>query len=581
MLSARSGFCVYWRTMSAGNSSLVIVAAVLFAGGALAHYDALLALPAGVILAIARLWRDRRRIGQTIIAVTIAMLIGGLLLALFYFPLLRSPYIGGTLYYLSGRIGGQVYNHLRSTFELSAVYDTVYFLAAVLLALAGQTLATWARWGRVGLAVACVSIVAAATGLVRPELWLWSNSTLAWLPFVILLAGAVLVPRQPASVRAMWLWMGLPALFYLFFVAVPLTHIYTALPALALLASIGLTNLWRWLAGKSRIALYAASMGGVAVYALCGFYTIMVFVDHTPEYRRTFPQSSNPLYWTPYKRMPQAGWFGFPYRAGWKVVGQLMDEKRLAGTYDSNEEQDITDYYTRHAVRLSCATPDFYIVALNVQDEVNIRWDQIEREYSPIIVVTVGGQPKLTVYRRGVITTSPEIYRSEDYDSLFDRGSTPERVAIPRLQEMGEVNWSEYVPLDVTIGGFARLTGYKVDDEYATPGGYVELTLLWQALQPTPVDYHVFTHLHDGKTMRGQLDGQPGCGNIPTSHWRPGEFIIDPYRIPINDDASPGPVPLTVGMYDFSTMQRLPVYTADGSLSGDNVYLADVMIKAR
>ena len=80
-----------------------------------------------------------------------------------------------------------------------------------------------------------------------------------------------------------------------------------------------------------------------------------------------------------------------------------------------------------------------------------------------------------------------------------------------------------------------------------------------QALKPAPIDYQVFTHLYDGEMIRGQLDGQPVCDNQPTSRWQPGQIIADPYRIPIRGDAPTGSVPLTVGMYDLATMQRLPI----------------------
>jgi len=76
--------------------------------------------------------------------------------------------------------------------------------------------------------------------------------------------------------------------------------------------------------------------------------------------------------------------------------------------------------------------------------------------------------------------------------------------------------------------------------------------------------------------MCGQLDGQPICGNRPTSEWQPGQIIVDPYRIPIKSDATLGPVPLTMGMYDWATMKRLPVMTPDGSDAGDTIYLTDV-----
>jgi hypothetical protein len=388
----------------------------------------------------------------------------------------------------------------------------------------------------------------------------------------------MLAPRQSMGLRALWLWLGVPALFYLFFVALPLTHIHTAFPAWAMLAGWGLADLLRWLMNKSRIAPRVVAVGGAAVYALCGFYAIMLFVDHTPEYQRTFPQFKNPLYWTPYERMPEAGLFGFPYRAGWKVVGYLMDEGVLVGTYDSNEEQAITSYYTRQAMRLGCASPDMYIIAIDVQDEIPVRWEQIEEAYRPVAVVEVGGQPKITVYQRDA--TGPSVaYRIEDYDWAFDLKSTPDRVAWLSPDRLEASIPGEYVLHEATFGDVARLLGYTVNTSHAVPGGYVELTLLWQALEPTSVDYHVFTHLYDGEAMQGQLDGQPVCDTYPTSRWLPGQVIADPYRVPIWGDAHPGRVPLLVGLYDFATMKRIPVTAPDGAPAGDSVYLTDVEIR--
>jgi 4-amino-4-deoxy-L-arabinose transferase-like glycosyltransferase len=561
-----------------GRGSLVIVSAAFFACGVLAHYDAVLALPAGLLLVATRLWRDRQKGWRALVPIVAAALVGLALLGLFYVPLLRGPYAGATSYYVSGRIGSGFYNHLGTTFELSAVYDAIYLLAVMGLALAGQIVVTWGRWRRVGLVLALALLALVVTGLVWPGRWVVGERTLAWMPFAILLAGTVLAPRQAANERALWLWLAVPALFYLFLVALPLTHIHTAFPAWALLAGIGLARLGCWLTSKSRRVLRVVAVGGVAMYALCGYYAVMMFVSHTPEYRRTFPQFRNPVYWTPYEQMPEAGLFGFPYRAGWKVVGRLMDAGVLVGTYDSNEEQEITDYYTRQAVRLGCATPDMYVIAANVQDQVPVPWKQIEEEYKAIATITVGGQPKITVYGREG-SGQPQVYRVEAYDWLFDLGSTPDRVAWLPPDRLEAAIPAGYVPYEVTFGNVARLLGYTVDTSHAVPGGYVELTLLWQALEPTPVDYHVFTHLYDGEVMRGQLDGQPVCGGFPTSRWQPGQVIADPYRIPVWGDAPPGQVPLLVGLYDFVTMQRLSVTSPDGSPAGDNVHLTDVKIR--
>lgn len=564
---------------ASGRGSLAALGAILFAGGSLAHYDVVLALPAGLFLVGARLWLDRRRGWRALVPVVCAALVGIVLTGAFYLPFLRSPYVGDASGYVAGRIGGGFHNNLWSAFELSAVYDAVYLLALTGIGLVGRTLVAWARWGWLGLVLSIGLLVAAITGLLWPQWWDVDHSTMAWIPHAVLLTGALLSPGQPAGTRAAWLWLGFPTLFYLFFVATPLTHVYTAFPACAVLAGLGLTGALRWLAGRSRGALGAFGAVGLALYGLCTAYAIMLFVDHTPEYRRTFPQFRSPIYWTPYDQMPSAGLFGFPYRAGWKVVGYLMDQGKLVGSYASNEKWKVTNYYTRQALRLDCACPDVYITAVNVQDEVSVPWGQIEAQYQPVVVVTVRGQPKLTVHKRDA-HGEHEVYRTEEYGWAFDLGSTPDRVAASALDLMARTTPGGYIPREATIGGFARLVGYTIDTANAVPGGYVGLTLVWQGLESPSLDYHVFTHLYDGETMRGQWDGQPVCGSLPTSHWEPGQFVVDPYRIPINEHAQPGAVPLTVGMYNLRTMERLSVSTPDEATIGDTVHLTNVEIRS-
>ena len=562
------------------HDSLVIVSAILFAGGLLSHYDAALALPAGLLLIGARLWQERRRIWRALLPVALSALIGAILIGLFFVPFLRSSHVEYATSYVSTRVGERFHNNLWPTFELSAVYNSVYFLAMMALLLAGQTLNTWAGWGRTGLALSGGLLAAAATGLIWPELWVFEGSTLAWIFSLLLLLGALLSPDQPATVRAVWLWLGVPALFYLFFVAIPLTHVYTLFPAWAMLVGIGLDNLGRWLVNRSRFTLYVVSAGGAAFYALCGFYPVMLFVDYTPEYLHTFPQAKSPIYWTPYEEMPKVGLYGFPYRVGWKAIGYLMENGELTSSYDSNKKARATSYYTLQAPRLDCASPDMYIIAPDVLDETPLRWDQIQAEYSPTARVTVRGQPRLTVYTRGASAGPPETFRVEDYEHLFDLGMTPERLAQPAPPDIDPERLREYTSQEAIIGGFAHLQGYKVDTAHAAPGGYVELTLLWKVLDLAPIDYQVFTHLYDGAVMHGQSDGQPVCGNLPTSQWRKGQLIVDPYRIPIKNDAQPGSVPLTIGMYNLATMHRQTVSLPDGSPAGDSVHLTDITIQS-
>jgi hypothetical protein len=588
---------------SKGHGSLILVSATLFAAGSLAHYDAVLALPAGLLLIGARLWSRRREFRPALIPMLAAVAIGLAIIGLFYLPFLQDPSVRYVSSYITERIGGSVYNNLQSTFVLSSVYDSVYFLILMLLALAVTLLTTWAKWGRLGWVIGSILLVATITAMIWPELWLVGETTLAWIPYATLVFGASLAPGQSMGRRAVWIWLAVPSIFYLFFVASPRTHVHTFFTAWAILAGMGLALVARWLASRPRGVRWTGYALAVVLYLLCGYYAIIMFIDHTPEYRRTFPESKHPIYWTPYDQIPEQGLFGFPYRAGWKVVGYLADRGQLGDHYDSNEERTITDYYTRQTMRWECANPDVYITAVNVQDEVYLPWNDLRASHQPAVEVAIEGEPKLTIHAHDV-SGPAETYPVEAYADLFDRGTTPDKYAwhVPGMQRGPNLPTEDHASqasLDtipdgfaspgrlvkagtsIIVGDFARLIGYRLDSDNAFPGGYVDLTLLWEGLAAPSTDYTVFTHLHDEAGMRGQLDGPPVCGNRPTTSWRPGERIIDRYRIPVWDDTPAGTIHLTIGMYDLRTLERLELSTSDGLWAGDSLNLTEVEIRER
>ena len=124
--------------------------------------------------------------------------------------------------------------------------------------------------------------------------------------------------------------------------------------------------------------------------------------------------------------------------------------------------------------------------------------------------------------------------------------------------------------LNIDFGGQARLLGSAVQPPRARPGDVVEVTLYWQALQDVKADHSVTVQVfgRDGQRI-GQRDSFPGLGSYPTSEWRKGQVIVDGYRVPIDPEAS-APVEATVdvGLYDLSTMDRLPALDAAGRKLG-------------
>ncbi|TKJ30716.1 MAG: hypothetical protein CEE40_04280 [Chloroflexi bacterium B3_Chlor] len=128
------------------------------------------------------------------------------------------------------------------------------------------------------------------------------------------------------------------------------------------------------------------------------------------------------------------------------------------------------------------------------------------------------------------------------------------------------------------LGEGVVLLGYDVD-ETVRAGDAIELILYWQCVGKMDQSYTVFTHLPDeANVIRGQKDSVPADGEAPTSTWVEGEVISDGYEILLDAQAPAGEYEIEIGMYDADTMQRLPVYDAQGVPQGDRILLATVQV---
>ncbi|HET91932.1 MAG TPA: DUF2723 domain-containing protein [Chloroflexi bacterium] len=115
-------------------------------------------------------------------------------------------------------------------------------------------------------------------------------------------------------------------------------------------------------------------------------------------------------------------------------------------------------------------------------------------------------------------------------------------------------------------------------------GRPLHLTLTWHALTTPRDSYTVFIHLIDGagRPVLGH-DYTPLGGACPTylwfPKWLPGQSFIDPYRLVVPADLSPGDYWLEVGLYGMTSLRRLPVVDLTGHLAGDRVILGPVRVE--
>lgn len=120
--------------------------------------------------------------------------------------------------------------------------------------------------------------------------------------------------------------------------------------------------------------------------------------------------------------------------------------------------------------------------------------------------------------------------------------------------------------------GKIALLNVELEPGDLAPGGQLPVTLTWQGLTGMNEDYTVFVQVLDAADrIVGQVDAWPVQGTFPTSQWRPGEVITDPYVVQLSPDLAPGDYRLHVGLYLLATGQRLAVIDKAGDAVDDKV----------
>lgn len=135
-------------------------------------------------------------------------------------------------------------------------------------------------------------------------------------------------------------------------------------------------------------------------------------------------------------------------------------------------------------------------------------------------------------------------------------------------------------PLQANLGGMVQLLGYAMSADRVKAGDELKLTLYWQALGEMKTSYTVFTHLVDESGgIWGQKDDLPVDRTYLTTEWRVGEIVIDKYEIEVDPNTVPGEYTLEVGMYEWTSGERLPVLSADGQVEDNRVLLGMVWVE--
>jgi hypothetical protein len=575
-----------WQAPKALGRYLTL-AALLWATGLLSHYDAVTTAVPVVVVFVALLWQ-RRVPWRTLVRATIpAVLLGGGLLALFYLPYLLHPRFQSTVTYLMDQrfVAGQrfPYNGLFDLIRRSLVYNSSDYLLLMITALALALVLTQ-RQRRLRLFWAGVSIllVALAGWTLWDTTWLRLGSIdYAFVPFTLACLWVWLTPQLPFAQRLLWIWLGALLLLSCFGVALARTHIYIFFAPWALLVGLLLADGWHALQRRLH-ATAAVALGTVAVVAALvrfGGYDYWYFV----QVLKTWPAHTAAGYWTPPYTKEVDSLYGFPLSNGWKVIGALYAEGALQGPYETNQRYEwIPSWYTLGQER--CASTANWYFAVDTLESWSLRSADVEdlleeQGYRRWGQVTVGGDPRLVIYRQGAADDTPiQTFPLERYAPRFDAAM---QATLPLRSPIVEDPIPN--PLHLNFNNEIWLEGYQLElPDALEPGDTFRLTLYWRGQRSGLPSYKVFNQAFYGDgIMVAQKDAIPVCDREVTTNWDPGELIVDTHEIPIADDAPPGVYPLYTGLYNETDLSRVPILDAAGAITTDAVHLADLTIVAR
>ncbi|MDW8070230.1 MAG: hypothetical protein RMK79_02030 [Anaerolineae bacterium] len=588
-----SVFCL-WEVARGGERALIFPGILCMGMGLLAHFDAVVYLPVigYLIWQIGRRWPAVRR----------TILISGLLVLgiclSFYVPYGRDPQFQHTLSYLAeNRVGTRwLYNNLSTLFVLDRTYASRYYLPVLLILAAGLLTVHLRRGQRIkwgALFSLFIGGVATMVASQWPEVYHWGEVNWAIVPGLLLAGGAFwalcgtqLCDRDVqaesgshslVSAEVFVLWCMVPALAYIFLVRAPGTHLYVMYPGLAGLAGLGAVSLWERATRRVRMLFVLASC--VWLGLVLGYQSVIFLLT---EARWTDLYSSWKSSWASwvYGAFPKpASYFGYPRHVGWKGAGYLMAEGIIPDDFRSiGVEFSVPIWYMFETPRSCYSDAMLYLVAHPANTKVVSTPEELPSpsEYVHVATIYHEERPRLSLWQRSVAgSRTPMIYRLEDLSPRFDAMATLERFSALNLKDGNST--------DYHFGTLAQLIGYRVQPLPSAgiirinPGDMLTVQLYWRSVQPSGVVYRAFVHLGENPIW-AQQDDDPAC-RLPTSLWRAGQVARGQFRLVVPHTIPAGQYPLTLGLYEPITMERLPVLRGNGQGLGEAVLLATIEVQ--
>jgi hypothetical protein len=405
----------------------------------------------------------------------------------------------------------------------------------------------------------------------------------------------------------LWVWIIPPFVTYVFLVNRPGKHHYLFLGALMIFVGLAVTLLWQWAttrwpglrqAGGQRLAISL----GVILLIIFAAHTVMVLLRSDLEYILTYPAHKSAFYPTDanYPYDTRIG-FGYPFRLGWQVVGQLKRTGQLDGSWAGNDEGNAPNWYMLNTPPTFCY-PDYVLrgeITYKGNEEFDVPFEPDNFGYAPRYRIWGNGRLRLTILEFNPFAGEVEpvdLYETSRFDppvtaADFAAGMSPQTLPNPQillepaliLGEGSELKNNaplEYLERAKKLAGRVALLGYDLDTRYAQPGGIVPLTLYWQTQNLLSLRYKVFVHLVSPEgQLWSQADDFPVCGTSHANTWPSGTTVLDRHLLKLPPDIPSGDYILITGMYEPDLNLRLNYFDVAGNEQGNSLDIGTITIE--
>lgn len=560
----------------------LLSASIFTAAGLLAHYEAAaVAIPGAYLLW--RLYRTSHAGKQVARSLAWPFTVAMFILVSFYGPFLLHPQIGDTAEHFNSAVlglGEALYrNNLENFWQRSVLYTAAPLIVfALALLVCALVLCYWRSKSRIHHVMAILLVFAAALLAYHPQPMIARNVDLSLFLHLWLIGGVLVAPHTDPYQRMLWLWFVPVWTLAVLVFKDPGLHYYAFYTPWMLLAALAFEDLRRIAAARmGKVTGNTLAVSLMALVLAIGFYYAQrVFVEHSPELIRNWRQlaSSALPSWLALTDPESSPKMGIPHKSGWKTVGVLYESQVLRGSYASNMRQWITDWYTRGAEYCE-EMPDYVFIERGEREQNQAKlFAMMGDAYALWGIVYVVGEPRLDIYKRGPADGPPQRFDNEEYEQYFDAHSSGPIAGyvVPSVTSI-------YQPVAFRFGESIELTSIYLGSTATTPGGYIDLSLRYRAIQQPQTDYTLFLQvIGENHRMIGQRDRSPTCDGQSTGAWKIGAEKFGTYRIPIFTDSPPGQYPLWIGMYDGNTGERLLIYDSSGALLGDALSIGTVTV---